>query len=116
MADESSREWSLETARAMLGEVRSRTERAVKEVDPLEAQRARLAEPKAPEAAEVEAKLRTVVSRWIREMEALGVAVEGLWHVDFDNGSGYFCWCWPEEQIGWYHAYDEGHAERVRIQ
>jgi hypothetical protein len=126
----------------MLCEVRSRTEQAVKDAEPLEAARARLVglsdpadsldlpasdllepdlpEPPGPapsvELAELEAKLRTVVSRWIRQMEALGVAVKGLWLVDFDNGSGYYCWRWPEERLEWYHGYDEEHAERIRIQ
>ena len=124
----------------MLCEVRRRTEQAVKEAEPLEAARARLVglpdlrdlpdspdlpdsdlpEPPEPapsvELVELEAKLRTVVSRWIRQMEALGVAVKGLWLVDFDNGSGYYCWRWPEERLEWYHGYDEEHAERIRIQ
>jgi hypothetical protein len=129
----------------MLCEVRSRTEQAVKDAEPLEAARARLVglpdppdpsdsldlpasdllepdlpEPPGPapsvELVELEAKLRTVVSRWIRQMEALGVAVKGLWLVDFDNGSGYYCWRWPEERLEWYHGYDEEHAERIRIQ
>jgi hypothetical protein len=108
------RAWSLETARAMLAEVRSCTERAVKEVDPLEADRERLAGT--PEGAEVEARLRGAVSRWIREMEALGVTVKGLWLVDFDSGSGCYCWRWPEEKLEFYHGRDEGYDNRVRIQ
>ena len=117
MAEASSRQWSLETARALLGEVRSCTERAVEEVEPLDAERLRLAEmAEGPEAAEVETRLRGVVSRWIREMEALGVDVKGLWLVDFDNGSGYYCWRWPEQQLEFYHGYDEGYSARVRIQ
>ena len=100
MADVQSREWSLETARAMLDEVRSRTERAVQQADPLNVGRASVAGT--PAEAEVEARLRRVVSRWIREMEALGVAVKAPWRVDFDNGSGYYCWRWPEERLEWY--------------
>ena len=42
MAEAASREWSLETARALLGELRSCTERAVQEVEALEAERSRL--------------------------------------------------------------------------
>ena len=111
------RAWSFETARTMLGEVRSRTERAVNEVKPLEVERQRLsATPKALEALEVETRIRTVVSRWIREMEALGVTVKGMWLVDFDNGTGYYCWRWPEKRLDWYHGHDEGYEERVRIQ
>ena len=33
-----------------------------------------------------------------------------------DNGRGYYCWCWPEEQLEYFHGYDEGYAGRVRIQ
>ncbi len=49
-------------------------------------------------------------------MEALGVEVKGLWLVDFDNGSGYYCWRWPERELAFFHGYDEGFAGRTRIQ
>ena len=114
MAETLTRDWSFETACGMLEEVRTRTERAVNAVQPLEAERARLAD--SPEVKAVEAQLRTQVSRWIREMEALGVTVKGMWLVDFDNGSGYYCWRWPEERLEFYHGYDESYADRVRIQ
>jgi hypothetical protein len=53
--------------------------------------------------------------RWAREMEALGLEVKGLWLVDFDSGSGYYCWQWPEERLEFYHGHDEGFAGRARI-
>jgi len=49
-------------------------------------------------------------------MEALGLEVKGLWLVDFDNGSGYFCWTWPEEGLEYFHGYEEGFEGRTRIQ
>ena len=49
-------------------------------------------------------------------MEALGLDVKGLWLVDFDNGSGYYCWRWPETELAYFHGYEEGFAGRVRIQ
>jgi hypothetical protein len=49
-------------------------------------------------------------------MEALGVEVKGLWLVDFDNGSGYYCWQWPEEGLEYFHGYEEGFEARSRIQ
>ena len=117
MSETPSRQWSLETASALLGEVIRCTERAVQDVEPLDAERLRLAELReGPEAVEVENRLRAVVSRWIRDMEALGVVVKGLWLVDFDNGSGYYCWRWPEERLEFYHGYDEGYSARIRIQ
>ena len=114
MAEAETRDWGFETASAMLCEVRTRTEQSVKAIEPLEARRLRL--DGTPEVKKVEGELRTLVSRWIREMEALGVTVKGLWLVDFDNGSGYYCWRWPEERLEFYHGYDETYADRVRIQ
>ena len=109
------RSWSLESARAILGDVRGRTQAAVEEVEALSASRDRLA-AEAPERAEIDARIRSVVSRWIRAMEAFGVEVKGPWLVDFDNGQGYYCWRWPEESLEHYHGYEEGFAGRIRIQ
>jgi hypothetical protein len=109
------RRFSLETARAVLPEVRSRTARAVPEVEALLAEREGL-DPQSPEHAAVEARLRERVETWVRSMEALGAEVKGLWLVDFDNGSGYYCWRWPEEALDWFHGREEGFAGRVRIQ
>ena len=115
MEAKSKRSWTLETARAILDEVRRHTESAVGEVEPLLAERERAAED-TPERREVDSRIQRRISVWIRSMEALGLEVKGLWLVDFDNGSGYYCWRWPEERIEWYHGHDEGHADRVRIQ
>jgi hypothetical protein len=112
---EPKRSWTLETARAMLGDVRERTAAAVGEVEPLLAQREALAAD-AAELPELEARIQGAISRWIRGMEALGLEVKGLWLVDFDNGSGYYCWKWPEEGLEFFHGYDEGFDGRVRIQ
>jgi hypothetical protein len=109
------RSWTLDTAQAMLGEVRDRTETAVREVDPLLAEREAVA-PNAPEKAELERKIQQRISVWVRSMEALGVEVKGLWLVDFDSGSGYYCWKWPEERLGFFHGYDEGFEGRTPIQ
>jgi hypothetical protein len=49
-------------------------------------------------------------------MEALGAEVKGVWLVDFDNGSGYYCWRWPETTVDHFHSYEEGFGGRSRIQ
>jgi hypothetical protein len=46
----------------------------------------------------------------------MGIEVKGLWLIDFDNGSGYYCWRYPEESLQFYHSYEDGFRGRMRIQ
>ena len=46
----------------------------------------------------------------------LGIEVKGLWLIDFDNGSGYYCWQYPEESLQYFHGYDDGFSGRVKLQ
>ena len=65
---------------------------------------------------EVDERIQHLIERWKHEMEALGAEVKGVWLVDFDNGSGYYCWRWPETTVDHFHGYDEGFGGRSRIQ
>ena len=107
--------WTLEAAGAILPDVRRSTEEAFLRVEALSAEREAVA-PDSPRAMQIEAEISRAVSRWIRAMEALGVDVKGAWLVDFDSGRGFYCWRWPEENLEYFHGYDEGFADRVRIQ
>jgi len=111
----SERRWTLEGARELLPDVRARTARAVEEAEALAAEREKAAAGSSERAA-LEARIEAVVTRWAREMDALGVEVKGLWLVDFDSGAGCYCWQWPEERLEYYHGYDAGFAGRARIQ
>jgi hypothetical protein len=99
----------------MVGDVYARTDRAVQEAERLFDER-EAAAAGSPERALLEERIEAVIDRWAREMEALGLEVKGPWLVDFDNGSGYYCWSWPETELAHYHGYDEGFEERIRIQ
>jgi hypothetical protein len=114
MADQP-RSWSLAAAREIAVEVRRITAGAVAAVEALEARREEVARDTARRTA-LERELAQAVSAWVRAMEALGVEVKGRWLVDFDNGTGYYCWRWPETNLGYFHGYEEGFEERVRIQ
>ena len=107
------REWTLAGAREMMPEVRRRTATAVDEVESLSDDADSADEDTRRTARE---RIDEIASRWVREMEALGVEVKGAWLVDFDNGSGYYCWKWPEERLEHFHGHDESFARRTRIQ
>jgi hypothetical protein len=44
-----------------------------------------------------------------------GLEIKGLWLVDFDNGSGCYCWRYPETGLDYFHTYEEGFRGRMRI-
>jgi hypothetical protein len=96
--------WSYEDASALLPEVQRLTEVAVDAAGSL-----------ADDIATAE-DYRRIVQDWANEVASLGIEVKGLWLVDFDNGSGYYCWQWPEESLQYFHGYDEGFGGRVKLQ
>lgn len=57
-----------------------------------------------------------IVSAWAESLMEMGIEVKGLWLVDFDNGSGYYCWQYPEESLQYFHGYDDGFGGRVKLQ
>jgi len=113
MEEAHERRWSLEGARAVLSDVRACTERAVAQAEALIRERERA---DAEARRRIDERIQALVARWTREIEALGAEVKGVWLVDFDNGSGYYCWRWPEPALDHFHGYEEGFAGRTRIQ
>ena len=105
------RTFSYEEAAALLPDVRHLTEDAYRKVETLGGV---TGDPAAREAAD--AKLTEVVTAWARALLEKGLEVKGLWLVDFDNGSGYYCWRYPEEGLQYYHSYEDGFTGRMRIQ
>jgi hypothetical protein len=99
--------FSYEQAAAMPPEVRQLTEEACLEVGAL---------TRGGQQEDAEARIDEVVGRWAEAMTRRGLVVKGLWLVDFDNGSGYYCWRHPEDRLMYYHSYEEGFRGRLRIQ
>jgi hypothetical protein len=94
--------FSYEEAAALLPEIRQMTGAAVDRIDGL------------PEEAMDEQQ--RVVEEWAASIMHFGIEVKGLWLIDFDNGSGYYCWKYPEPSLQFFHGYDEGFGGRVKLQ
>jgi hypothetical protein len=107
--------FSLDEARAVLPKVKHVTAEAVRRAERLVEQLHGVHEDD-PQYETLSAALREVVNGWADELHTLGAEPKGLWLVDFDNGEGYYCWCYPEPSITHYHGYSDGFAGRVKIQ
>ena len=99
--------FSYEQAVALLPEVRRLTEEAHHQVEAL------ASEGSAPE---VRTRIEEIVLAWARTLGEEGLEAKGIWLVDFDNGSGYYCWRYPEDSLQFYHSYEDGFQGRMRIQ
>lgn len=100
----SKRIFSYEEAAILLLEVQRLTSDAVSRVDAID------------EETATSEDYQNIVQEWADGVMALGIEVKGLWLVDFDNGSGYYCWKYPEESLQYFHGYDEGFGGRVKLQ
>jgi hypothetical protein len=56
-----------------------------------------------------------IVADWAEALLSLDIEVKGLWLIDFDNGSGYYCWKYPEASLQFFHGYEEGFGGRVPL-
>jgi hypothetical protein len=99
--------FSYDEAAGLLPEVRLATEEAYRRVE-------QLTTGSGGPAAQTEAN--EVVQAWAQGLLARGLEIKGPWLVDFDNGSGYYCWRYPEARLAFYHSYEEGFGGRMRIQ
>jgi hypothetical protein len=112
--ESTSRIFTYEEAAEVFPQVQGLTERAVTDAAIVEAQVLAL-RPDSPRRPEFEAEYTCIVRAWAGKVMALGCEVKGLWLVDFDNGEGYFCWKYPEPEIGHFHDYMSGFSGRTKI-
>jgi hypothetical protein len=108
------RRYSLDEARRVLPTVKHLTAEAVRETEALEGRLRQIAEHD-PEHDVIAKRIQDVIATWAERLGAFDLEAKGLWLVDFDNGEGYYCWCYPEETVGYFHGYDDGFAGRVKI-
>ena len=67
-------------------------------------------------AADAQQQINEILAEWARSILTMGVDVKGLWLVDFDSGSGYYCWKHPEPGLRFFHSYEDGFRGRIPIQ
>lgn len=95
--------FSYEEAAALLPEVQRLTAEAVEQVEQL------------GEAEQMVEEYQTIVGQWAEAVIRMGIEVKGLWLIDFDCGSGYYCWQWPEPGLQFFHGYEDGYRGRVQL-
>lgn len=96
--------FTYEEAAALLPEAERITAEAVAAVESL------------PENESAVAESEKIITDWAGAIIELGIEVKGLWLIDFDNGSGYYCWQHPESSLQHFHGYEEGFGGRVKLQ
>jgi hypothetical protein len=96
--------FTYEQAAALLPKARRITSEAVLAVESL------------PETESAAMESERIITDWAGAIMELGIEVKGLWLIDFDCGSGYYCWQHPEPSLQYFHGYEEGFGARVKLQ
>jgi len=108
------RVFTLEEARLVLPQVQAVT-RPVFELASSMAEELQAAEDREEEARveSLQTRLEALMESWADAVRELGPDVKGPWLVDFDSGDGYWCWAYPETELGYWHSYEGGFRSRV---
>jgi hypothetical protein len=106
--------FTLEEAQALMPQVRAASEPVFSLASSLTEELAQAEEGGDEDRAEpLRERIQTLVQAWQQSMQDLGAEVKGLWLVDFDSGDGYWCWAYPEAELGHWHSYEGGFRSRV---
>jgi hypothetical protein len=109
------RVFTISEARAILPIVRRVTEEANHKIKGLLSTLEAVRDRDTEKARDLEEKINLHVSEWQTKISKLGAEGKGLWLVDFDCGTGYYCWKFPEDKLEHFHSYTEGFQARVRM-
>ena len=99
--------FTYDEAARLLPEVRRITDEAYHAVEEIS--------ETAASAEAAQPAVEAVVTRWANDVMNMGIDVKGLWLIDFDSGSGYYCWRHPEPGLQFFHGYEEGFRGRVQL-
>ncbi len=67
------------------------------------------------QTSKLEGEITRLIEEWNSQMRKLRGVPKGLWLVDIDAGDGYYCWKYPETQIGFWHEYKSGYSGRIPL-
>ena len=109
------RTFTLQQAQNLLQLIYRVTEDSSKKVKTLVACVDALPDKKSPRALEFQDQINQLIGQWQNKIERLGGRPKGLWLADFDNGTGYYCWKFPETEISFFHGYQDGFTGRKMI-
>jgi hypothetical protein len=107
--------FNLEQARAVLPVIRRITQEFSSRVEALMARLETVSLTQTETINRLEGEVNELVKTWHEKLRKLGTKPKGLWLVDFDCGDGYFCWKYPETELGYWHAYSDGFTGRVPV-
>lgn len=71
---------------------------------------------KEPDHEQAKQRVQAIIHYWLETVIKLGAIPKQPFTVDFDSGSDYFCWEYPEEDIYFRHEYHLGYAGRHHIE
>lgn len=106
--------FTLREAEALLPIVKRITAEAVAQVEAIK-KRVDAVDPEPSLRPAYEIEVSQIVERWSQKIIKLGLKPKGLWIVDFDNGQGFYCWHYPEEDVEFLHTYQGGATSRTPI-
>ena len=109
------RVFSIIEARQLLPIIRRVTEEANLRIRGLVSKLEAVKDHDSEKSKKYEDQINQHVSEWQTKIAKLGAEGKGLWLVDFDCGTGYYCWKFPEETLEHFHGYTEGFQARVKM-
>lgn len=105
---------SVESANALLPLVYKYTREAVLKTETLALKLEGL-KKNSKEFKEICHEFDLAIEQWSHKIHRLGAVAKGLWLVDFDTGTGYLCWAYPEKNVEHFHEYDTGFDKRKKL-
>ncbi len=104
--------FSLDQAQKIIPVIRAVTEKYVSIVESKMELLESSSKSQSEKVTDLEEEINKLIQSWHSKIRKLGGEPKGLWLVDLDSGKGYFCWKYPERELGYWHEYREGFKNR----